>query len=115
MVSYEDRTVKELKQLCKDRGLKVSGVKQELIDRLRGGRETSSRQPKRSTPVGTQTLKDLKQIVKEMGCVGYSTLRKDELLKLIENKCKKQTRAKSSRLQAQLDGVDPDTGIVKRR
>jgi hypothetical protein len=33
---YEDRTVEELKEVARDRGLAVSGSKDELIARLRG-------------------------------------------------------------------------------
>jgi hypothetical protein len=36
MSKYEDRTVAELQDLARDRGLAVSGTKEELIARLRG-------------------------------------------------------------------------------
>lgn len=50
MVVYEERTVAELKEICKKRGLTCSGLKKkELIDKLRGKGSKGSKGKKKPT------------------------------------------------------------------
>lgn len=51
VTKYEDRTVEELKESLRDKGLSTSGTKDELVARLRGGSE-----PKEAPATPGQTI-----------------------------------------------------------
>ena len=48
-MAYENLTVKELKELLKERGLPVSGKKADLIARLNEGEEAPKNLPEETT------------------------------------------------------------------
>lgn len=111
LFSYEERTVKELREMCRERGLKVSGLKSEIIKRLRDDNRKKSVSVVKD--VTNRSVKELKQTLKNMKCVGYSNMRKDELVKLISTNCVKEIRPRSSRLRELLARIDPETGVIQ--
>lgn len=88
---YNRMTMKELKSILKERGLKVSGKKDELISRLNDNDEKKSLAPEddlsdegmTEEELKKKSNKDLKKMCKSMGKKGYSSLKKHELIKMI--------------------------------
>ncbi len=80
--SYRNMTIPKLKALCKEKNLKVSGKKDELIQRLMGGADIKITDE--DNTLSLLKVKDLKEVCKSLkiNCAG----KKDELIERIQ-KC----------------------------
>ena len=96
--SYEKMNVKDLKEKVKERGCVgySSLKKQELINVLKSENcghlekkkslpKKAAKQPSPKHDYEKMNVKDLKEKVKERGCVGYSSLKKQELIDILKS------------------------------
>ena len=77
MDSLQKSTVQELKALCKQRGLKVSGKKSDLLDRLITGKNSDSAtatSTKSAKPKNVKKKVDTKDVIKQLKANSSSSL-----------------------------------------